>query len=229
MKFSEVSSALNKKTVEQIENNFDGLMIELGVREGNEHVGSGLGGNNFQLLVLMGLPHRLANYREIQIVVSNNDITWGSDFLLQASRKKLRLKLDEMFPVIQERHKILAATMEGAMKSPLSYFNKFREHSSSFPSLSEYQRTGVYKHDDTLSYNEQLLMALVITKILADELDVGNTKNITKAGQALVQFPDEIFLMAVRHNIQIDRLVRFNLDENPIWYPALVRINKKAN
>ena len=229
MKFSEVSSTLNEKAVEKIKDKFDGLMIELGVRNNNEHVGSGLGGNNFQLLVLMGLSHRLGDHRQMQISVAGDGITWGSDFLLTASRKQLRLKLNEMFPVIQERHKILAAAMEGAWENPTSYFSKFQEHSVSFPTLTEYQRTGIYKHDEALPYNEQLLMALVIAKTLAEELDAGNTKNITTAGIALSQFPDEIFLLAVRRNIQIDRLINFNLDENPAWEKSLNRINKKAD
>jgi hypothetical protein len=38
----------------------------------------------------------------------------------------------------------------------------------------------------------------------------------------------ENVLVAVRSQIQIDRLVRFNLDEHPDWEPVLNKINKKA-
>jgi len=39
----------------------------------------------------------------------------------------------------------------------------------------------------------------------------------------------ENVLVAVRSQIQIDRLVRFNLDEHPDWEQVLNKINKQVD
>jgi hypothetical protein len=80
-----------------------------------------------------------------------------------------------------------------------------------------------------MPYHEQLLMALFITADLSVELDRGITKKIGIAGRALDQFPNDIYLLAVRRNIGIDRLVKFSLDEYSDWIPALNRIYKEIN
>jgi hypothetical protein len=226
MKFHEVAHDLTKSVLQASQSKFNKLMLELGIRETNEHVGSGLGGNNFQLLVCMGLQHHLVNSRNIQISVTGKGIAWGSRFLTDAPMKDIRRKLDVMFSAVQEKHKFLAVAMQTAIDNPTSYYKGVYEYRKNFPSLVEYLKQGTYFHNTSIPLPDQLLLALFITADLAMDLDRGSRKKISCAGKALNNFPDEIYLLAVRRNIQIDRLVIHNLDEHPDWKPALLRISQ---
>jgi len=64
---------------------------------------------------------------------------------------------------------------------------------------------------------------------LSAHLDRGDTSLVQPMGAALDSFPMEIILMSVRKYVQIDRLVRFDLDEDPVFSKMLYRINKVAN
>jgi hypothetical protein len=49
MRFIHVDDRLTVQEVRIAKEKFNGLLVELGVRETNYHVGTGLGGNNLQL------------------------------------------------------------------------------------------------------------------------------------------------------------------------------------
>lgn len=228
MKFIQVPSDLSGHQLQFCRENFHGLTLELGVRKDNEWVGSGLGGNNFQLLVLMGLQHRLIRSKNVQISITNQGITWGSEFLLQP-RNLLRKKLDEIFPAIQAKYKVMASAIEGMLRHPGSYYGSMIEHKGSFPGLMSYLDGQEYHHDISMPLHEQLLIAMVITTNLATQLDHRDLSGVSAAGRAMNNFCEEIILLSVRMNIQIDRLVYFNMDENPEWDPIFSRINRKVN
>jgi hypothetical protein len=228
MKFNSVSSDIPNQESRWCQGNFHRLTLELGIRKNNQHVGSGLGGNNFQLLVLMGLQHRLIRSRRIQIGITDKGITWGSEFLLQPMTK-IRHKLDEIFPVIQAKHKVMAAAIEGMLWHKDSYYGSVVEHKESFPGLMTYLGGGEYQHDPSMPLHEQLLMAMVITTNLATQLDRKDLSRMAASGRAMSHFSGEIFLLSVRMNIQIDRLVQHNMDEDPVWLPLLMKICKEVD
>jgi len=228
MKLNSVPSDIPKQELRWCQEQFQRLTLELGIRKNNEHVGSGLGGNNFQLLVLMGLQHRLVRSRHIQIRITDQDITWGSEYLLQ-SMSKIRRKLDETFPAIQQKHKVMAAAIEGMLRHPGSYYGSIMEHKESFPGLMSYLAGGEYRHDPSMPLHEQLLMAMVITANLATQLDRGDLSRMGASGRAMSNFCGEIILLSVRMNIQIDRLVQHNMDEDRVWYSILMKINREID
>src|ERR1700686_571795 len=102
MNFFKIDPSLSNKQKQLSQNKFDALILELGVRHNNQHVGSGLGGNNFQLLVLMALSHRLVKSSNIELSINDRGIIWGDQFLLSTDMSDIRHKLDIMFPVIRE-------------------------------------------------------------------------------------------------------------------------------
>lgn len=84
-KIGKMESNLEKSAKYQ----FHALTIELGVRKNNEWIGSGLGGNNFQLLVLMGMKHVLSNRQEttVRYLPKENMLIWGAHWLQQTPMK----------------------------------------------------------------------------------------------------------------------------------------------
>lgn len=226
MKLHSVPTDLPEHELHGCKSQFQRLTLELGIRDNNYHVGSGLGGNNFQLLTLMGLEHRLVRSHHVQIRITDRGVSWGSDFLLQPM-KKIRSRLDEAFPAIQQKHKVIAAAIEGMLQHPGSYYGSMLERKGSFPGLMAYLANEEYRHDPSMPLHEQLIMAMVITANLAAQLDRGDTSRIAAAGRAISNFCGEIILLSVRRNIQIDRLVRFDLDEHPTWEGVLTKINRE--
>lgn len=224
MKFRHVPSGMSEADSKSYQGRFLQLTTELGIRHTNQHIGSGLGGNNFQLLVLMGLQHRLVDSRHIQIRITKTGISWGTEFLSQPM-KNIRWRLDEAFPAIQAKHKVLAATIEGTLWHPRSYYGSILEKMQCFPGLANYMEGGEYLHDPTMGLHEQLLMAMFITANQAVMLDRNDVSRLPASGRAINNFCPEIILLSVRMNIGIERLIHFNMDEHKQWIPVLEKVN----
>lgn len=174
------------------------LSLELGVREDNHHVGTGLGGNNGQLLALMSFHHKLVN-SDISIETDRGLMRWGSSWLEQASRKDIRAKLDIEVPI--------------AKYTPLDKIINDPRYSLG-PNVSSWK---------------VMFFAEGLCQNLARELDNGDESNVQVTAYALYGFPMETILMAVRKHIQIERLVRHNLDEHPDFSKILNKINKTVD
>jgi hypothetical protein len=96
----------------------------------------------------------------------------------------------------------------------------------------------IYKGKDVSSkYNaleptKKLVACMITCARLATQLDNASESNppesVNHVGKFLQVASYENVLVAVRSQIQIDRIVRFNLDEQPEWEPVLTKINKKV-
>jgi hypothetical protein len=177
----------------------------------------------------MSLKHRLVNSSSVSIDVNDKEIVWGSKFLLTNRPRDIRRKLDEVFPAIQEHHKVIAATIEGLLRNPSAYYGNYLERKYSFPSLAAYLNDGEYVHSANMSHHDQLMMALFITHDLARDLDDGIKNKVDRAGRALQQFDDEVVLLSVRMNINIDRIINHDLDLHKEWQPMIYGINDKID
>lgn len=228
MNFDIISGEITYADGVKTKRQFDRTLIDLGVRKNNEHVGSGMGGDNFQLLVLMSLKHSLAcNHQQsspLVFVSSNKIISWNSSWLKGSSLKTIREELNILFPNISEEYKYLGMMCEalGANSSLRTCVQQYQEH---FPNLAGSLEGKYFYNSTKLSNIEQLIQAYVMCQELAYHLDRGDTSLIQPMGGHLSQFPPEIILMSVRKFIQIERLVRHNLDEDPVFGPILNRIN----
>jgi hypothetical protein len=161
--------------------------------------------------------------------VSDGAIEWGVDFLTKNKARYIRGKLDEMFTVIQEKNKIIALAMESLVGPNSEFFRTASEHSANFSSLLDLFNGGGYTHDRSMTNYDALMMANLMTGKLSSDLDRGDERLVGPIGRALSNFSMEIVLLTVRRNIQIDRLVRYNLDEHPDWENLLNRINKAVD
>jgi hypothetical protein len=197
MKFSgNFPSNISIEKYHQANSKLTELLLELGVREDNQHVGSGLGGNNYQLFSLLGIEHTLGHLHTGMIVSHDAGIFWDAETIEFSSRVDMRKKVDTMFPLIEERYpEAVAFAKDWSTHAPI------REQI-------------------------QLIDAMTICKELAVRLDKGDTSFINDAWKYLRRHSPEVILVAVRKQITLERIVNHNLDEHPVFGKLLTTINK---
>lgn len=227
MNFAHVDGRLTVQEVKTAKEKFNALLVELGVREDNYHVGTGLGGNNLQLVTLMGFTHTLVK-RPIDIRVDDKRVAWGAEWIITSSRKQIRARLDEVFETIDEQHKYLGAVLTDLTK-PNTVATPTDTHRQRFPQLIRALESKNYQLNPSLTMVEKLVLACVMCHELSLRLDKNDTSLVSPVGKALSDFPYEIILLSVRRYVQIDRLVKHDLDEHPDWTKTLTRINKVAD
>jgi hypothetical protein len=81
---------------------------------------------------------------------------------------------------------------------------------------------------------KQLVACMITCTRLANQLDHVEAGGelppaIKHVGKFLHKVSHENVLVAVRSQVQIERLVKFNLDEHPDWHQVLGRINKEVD
>lgn len=227
MDFHYIDKRLNHSTVKACQAKFDWLAVELGVRKENQYIGSGLGGNNFQLMVLMDMNHSLSSrpLTSLKFSTTNGSLVWGANWLRYFTRTQIRHKLDAVFPTIVESFKYKALALEALAES-----NNLRStlavYKDQFPQLTACLAGKLYRFDANLSNVERLIQAFVMCQELAVDLDNNNLSRVQTIGAALYEFPSETILLSVRRYIGISRLVKHNLDEDHIFEKCLTKVNK---
>lgn len=196
MNFDTIDKSIPQNEQNCAQKNFQGLTLELGVRDDNQHVGSGLGGNGSQLFALMSFSHELVSDPSITIQIDRGLMRWGVEWFNRATRKEMRYELDAKLPI--------------AKATPLDDIRKDTRFSLG-PNVSNW---------DTLFFACNMCAAL------ASDLDSGKKDKVRPTALALSGFPMETTLVAVRQYIQIDRLVKYDLDEHPDFSKVLTTINK---
>ena len=227
MDFHHIDKRLNHSTVKACQSKFDWLAVELGVRKENQYCGSGLGGNNFQLMALMDMNHSLSSRPMISLKFSttNGSLVWGSNWLQYFTRAQIRHKLDEVFPTIVESFKYKALALEALAESN-NLRSTLNVHKDQFPQLTACLAGKLYLFDANLSNVERLIQAFVMCQELAVDLDNNDLSRVQTIGAALYEFPSETILLSVRRYIGISRLVKHNLDEDPIFNKCLRKVTK---
>jgi hypothetical protein len=196
MNFDRVSGTITQYNRQLAHKKFQGLALELGVREDNEHVGSGLGGNNGQLFALMSLSHHLVDNDSLSIKIDQGKVQWGEIWLRRAKRRDIRMELDTTLPVPK---------------------------TATFDDIRQDARFALGPNAANLNL---YTFAVKLCADLASELDKGDDSNVRATALALSGFPMEIVLVSVRRYIQIGRLVKHNLDEHQDFGKILSTINK---
>jgi hypothetical protein len=197
MKFDSIDSTIPSNKAKKAERRFQETVLELGVRIDNPHVGTGMGGNPFQLMTLMSLEHELMDEAHTTIEIKNGKLLWGVAWMDTVKRLDIRKELDAKFPAILEAHPHMFVPMDYMMKN-----------AKQFPKL------------------QPLRAAFNLCSDLADDLDKGVRDSIVPTGAGLANFPMEVNLMAIRGYIQIERIIRHNLDEHPAFEKLFKDINR---
>src|ERR1700722_18114356 len=76
-----------------------------------------------------------------------------------------------------------------------------------------------------ISVNDELQLGFLLAQKLAADLDAGRTDTIDPIGYLLNDLPAEVSLAVCRSQIQIERMVKHNLDEHPTFVKVLTKQN----
>lgn len=116
----------------------------------------------------------------------------------------------------------------------IKYSNYYEHYQQLLPMIEDiYQGKDVAHRYNTLEPTKKLVACMITCARLATQLDQASEnvppQSIKHVGKFLQKVSYENVLVAVRSQIQIDRLVKFNLDEHPDWEHVLNKINKQVD
>jgi hypothetical protein len=116
----------------------------------------------------------------------------------------------------------------------IKYSNYYEHYQQLLPMIEEiYQGKDVSNRYKVLEPTKKLVACMITCARLATQLDHSKTdeppQSIKHVGKFLQTVSYENVLVAVRSQIQIDRMVKFNLDEHPDWEQVLSKINKSVD
>ncbi len=116
----------------------------------------------------------------------------------------------------------------------IKYSNYYEHYMELLPMVEDiYAGKDVSSRYSPLEPTKKVVACMIACSRLASELDqIENGElppSVKHMGKFLNKVSHENVLVAVRSQVQIDRLVRFNLDEHPDWAQVLGRINKEVD
>jgi hypothetical protein len=116
----------------------------------------------------------------------------------------------------------------------IKYSNYYEHYQQLLPMIEDvYQGKDVTARYGVLEPTKKLVACMITCARLATQLDQCNEneppQSVKYVGKFLQKVAYEHVLVAVRSQIQIDRLVKFNLDEHPDWEMVLNKINKQVD
>lgn len=116
----------------------------------------------------------------------------------------------------------------------IRYSNYYEYYQELLPMVEDiYQGKDVSARYNPMDPGKKLVACMITCARLATHLDSANENEpppaVRYVGRFLQKVPHENVLVAVRSQIQIDRLVKFNLDEHPEWEQVLNKINKSVD
>lgn len=116
----------------------------------------------------------------------------------------------------------------------IKYSNYYEHYQQLLPMVEEiYNGKDISDKYKKLEPTKQLVACMITCARLATQLDGiqgnENLKSVDFVGRFLQKVSYENVLVAVRSQIQIDRLVKHSLDEHPEWEEVLSKINKQVD
>jgi hypothetical protein len=117
----------------------------------------------------------------------------------------------------------------------IKYSNYYEHYMELLPMVEDiYNGKDVHVKYNTLEPTKKIVACMIACARLAAQLDqVDSIENLPPSVKHMGRFLDKVshenVLIAVRSQVQIERLVRFNLDEHPEWARVLGKINKEVD
>ena len=116
----------------------------------------------------------------------------------------------------------------------IKYSNYYEHYQQLLPMIEDvYQGKDVAQRYNALEPTKKLVACMITCARLSAQLDAASVDepppSIKHVGKFLQKSSYENVLVAVRSQITIDRLVKFNLDEHPDWEQVLTKINKRVD
>jgi hypothetical protein len=116
----------------------------------------------------------------------------------------------------------------------IKYSNYYEHYMELLPMVEDiYAGKDVTARYAPLEPTKKVVACMIACSRLASELDrvegMELPTSVKHMGKFLNKVSHENVLVAVRSQVQIERLVKFNLDEHPDWAQVLGRINKEVD
>src|SRR5579864_892832 len=117
----------------------------------------------------------------------------------------------------------------------IKYSNYYEHYMELLPMVEDiYNGKDVHSKYGSLEPTKKIVACMIACARLAAQLDqVDSIENLPPSVKHMGRFLDKVshenVLIAVRSQVQIERLVRFNLDEHPEWARVLGKINKEVD
>jgi len=116
----------------------------------------------------------------------------------------------------------------------IKYSNYYEHYQQLLPMIEDiFNGKDVSQRYAKLEPTKKLVACMITCARLATQLDNSNENemppSVNYVGKFLQKVTYENVLVSVRSQIQIDRLVKFNLDEHPDWEEVLNKINRKVD
>jgi hypothetical protein len=116
----------------------------------------------------------------------------------------------------------------------IKYSNYYEHYQQLLPMIEDiYQGRDVTARYNALEPTKKLVACMITCARLAAQLDQATEQEpppaVRHVGRFLQKASYENVLVAVRSQIQIDRLVKYSLDEHPDWEQVLNKINKQVD
>ncbi len=116
----------------------------------------------------------------------------------------------------------------------IKYSNYYEHYQQLLPMVEDiYQGKDVSKRYEVMEPTKKLVACMIACVRLATQLDQSKGKalpdSVSHVGKFLQKVSSENVLVAVRSQVQIDRIIDFNLDEHPDWESIMAKINKQVD
>lgn len=180
---------------------FNQILGELALNPENKSVGSKLGGNEKEFLLLTSMHHELTS-SGISIMLHKGvgqKMIYDERFFENHFRIQVREHLSKICSKIKYDPFI-------ALNKSIDFFKNKPLH----PHYSIYYYEGV-------SMKTNLAEALVLGAKFASQLDQGDSSSVDFFGKYLLQFPPGLTVYVLRHRITAQRIAKHKLDEHPIF------------
>lgn len=208
------------------------ILLELCIRKDNYYVGSELGGNVFEYFNIYNMEHfvedpTIFSCKDIYIDEYHEDVGalfYNSEWLLKTNRVEIRKTLSSKIAKLSKYRKQSALLMCAAVDSP-SIRKCIIENKEHFKDLYQNLACSPEEVVAHLSFNEQVIMAMMYCQELAIALDNNNYTLLPSVGKTLSHLPVELQLLSIRVFITLHRIIIHNLDEAPIWKDIFNNIN----
>jgi hypothetical protein len=116
----------------------------------------------------------------------------------------------------------------------ITYSNYFAYYQQLLPMIDRaYQGQSILEEYNALEPTQKLVACMITCARLATHMDQASATNpppaLRHVGRFLQNVSYENILVAVRSQIQIDRIVKYTLDDNPDWSSILSKVNKSVD
>lgn len=194
------------------------LYLDYCIRKTNEHIGSGLGGN-IRYFGFLASKNNLFSKEVESLEISDTTIIWNPEFILSfgKNKKHIRLMVDKKI-----------SESIGNFDYFISDNNGFVINKDLFPQSDD-------KTDPAdLTLNQQVALSLKESAKFASILD--SLSDYSELGihsktfsEILTKIKLPAVILGIRICISIDRLVKFNLDEDRYLGPIFREISKRIS